>query len=117
MELIQETKQFKNYLEVLEEKYNENKPPESKKDRQFFQMVKNYTAPIYDLLTEWENHALQAVKERQVNLHPQQITSTKENMELLMLHSFYIDVKRKRYKELNHSIYFILDRLLDELQK
>ncbi|MFD2760831.1 DUF1798 family protein [Lentibacillus juripiscarius] len=117
MELLQQTQQFQYHLNKLEEIYNANKPPESRKDKAFFQMVKTYTEPIYNLLKDWEDHALYAVKQRHVNLHPQQVTSTKENMELLMMHSFYVDVKRKRYMELNHSIHFILDKLLDELEE
>ncbi|RYG73579.1 DUF1798 family protein [Lentibacillus lipolyticus] len=115
MELLQQTQQFQQHLNKLEQIYNANNPPESKKDKEFFQMVKTYTEPIYNLLTDWEDNALYAVKQRQVNLHPQQVTSTKENMELLMMHSFYVDVKRKRYMELNHSIHFILDKLLADL--
>ncbi|WP_010530787.1 DUF1798 family protein [Lentibacillus jeotgali] len=115
MNLMQETEQLKEHLERLKHIYEENNPPESKKDKQFFLMVKERTEPVYEILAEWEEKVLKLVKERKVNLHPQQITSTRENMELLLLNSYYVDVKRKRYMELNHSILFIFDQLLIEL--
>lgn len=115
MELDLQTKQFKGHVDKLKERYEENNPPENKKDKQFFQMVKEYTNPIHKLLEQWEENSLRVVKERKVNIHPQQITSTRENMELLLMHSFYIDAKRKRYMELNHSIHYVLDQLLREL--
>ncbi|QKY69178.1 DUF1798 family protein [Lentibacillus sp. CBA3610] len=116
MNLEQQTKKLKKELERLKDIYEENNPPESKKDKQFFQMVKEQTAPVYELLEKWEEKALQVVKERKVNLHPQQVASTRENMELLLLNSYYVDVKRRRYMELNHSILYIFDQLLSELQ-
>ncbi|TFJ93843.1 DUF1798 family protein [Lentibacillus salicampi] len=115
MNLMQQTEQLKEHLEHLKDTYEANNPPESKKDKQFFQMVKERTKPVYELLAEWEENALQTVKERKVNLHPQQVTSTRENMELLLLNSYYVDVKRKRYMELNHSIHFIFNQLLSDL--
>lgn len=117
MDLHIKTKLFKDHADKLKERYEENKPPENKKDREFFLMVKEYTAPIYKLLEEWEEETLAVVKERKVNVHPHQVTSTRENMELLIMHSFYIDAKRKRYMELNHSVHYVLDQLLSDLNK
>ncbi|GAA0444487.1 hypothetical protein GCM10008983_22350 [Lentibacillus halophilus] len=117
MELLEQTEQLITHLENMQTIYRANNPPESKNDKAFFQKVKTYTAPIYDLLSEWEDQALHMVKARQLNLHPQQITSTKENMETLMLHSLYVDIKRKPYMEMVHSTRFILDKMLDDLRK
>ncbi|ALX47929.1 DUF1798 family protein [Lentibacillus amyloliquefaciens] len=116
MNLEEQTIQLKEELERLKNIYEENNPPESKKDKDFFEMMKVQTAPIYDLLAEWEENTLKIVKERRVNVHPQQVTSTRENMELLLLNSYYVDVKRRRYMELDHSIHFIFDQLLSELR-
>lgn len=116
MNLEQQTRHLKKELEQLKGLYEENNPPESKKDKPFFLKVKEQTAPVYVLLEEWEDKTLQVIKAREVNLHPQQVTSTRENMELLLLHSYYIDVRRKRYMELHHSIHYIFDQLLLELQ-
>ncbi|PAV29462.1 hypothetical protein CIL05_11390 [Virgibacillus profundi] len=115
MDLKSKTKQLKQHLNNLKEIYESNNPPKDRKDKQFFRMVKEETSPIYQLLGLWEEAVLEVVKERKVNLHPQQVTSTRENMELLLMHSYYIDVKRKRYMELNNSIHYIFDQLLREL--
>lgn len=115
MELKNQTVELKRHLNRLKDKYENNEPPENKKDRQFFLKVKEESTPIYELLAKWEEDSLEIVKERKINAHPQQITSTRENMELLLMHSFYIDVKRKRFMELNNSIAYIFDQLIREL--
>ncbi|UJL48064.1 DUF1798 family protein [Virgibacillus sp. NKC19-16] len=116
MELKEQTEALKIQLNRLNDKYENNAPPENKKDRQLFQKVKEETLPIYELLSTWEEDALKLIKERKINVHPQQITSTRENMELLLMHSYYIDVKRKRFMELNNSIHYIFDQLLREIE-
>lgn len=115
LDLLQLTKQLKLHLDQLKQIYEENKPPESRKDKAFFLYVKENTTPIYKQLAEWESNTLQMVKDRQVNLHPHQVASTRENYELLLMHSYYIDVRRKRYMELNHSIHYIFDQLIRDL--
>lgn len=112
MELKNQTEKLKQHLNYLKEIYERNEPPKDRKDKQFFQMVKDETLPVYELLEQWENNTLKVVKERKVNVHPHQVTSTRENMELLLMHSYYIDVRRKRYMELNNSIHYILDQLI-----
>lgn len=115
MELKEQTEQLKQQLHYLKDKYENETPPENKSDKQYFIKVKEKTLPIYELLEIWEESTLHVVQERKVNVHPHQITSTRENMELLLMHSYYVDVKRKRYMELNHSIHYIFDQLLREL--
>lgn len=109
------TQQLKQKLNTLKNRYEENEPPENRRDKEFFNLVKRETTPVYLLLESWEETALEAVKERAVNIHPHQVTSTKENMELILMHSYYIDARRKRYMELNHSIHYIFDQILNEL--
>ncbi|HLR40907.1 MAG TPA: DUF1798 family protein [Virgibacillus sp.] len=116
MDLKEQTEQLKQHLHYLKDKYENDTPPENKNDKQYFIKVKEKTAPVYDLLEKWEEAALKVVKERKVNVHPHQITSTRENMELLLMHSYYVDARRKRYMELNHSILYIFDQLLRELE-
>lgn len=109
------TIELKRHLQVFKSNYEENDPPENKKDMAFFNDVKSKTEPVYAMLETWETDALDLVKQRKVNVHPHQITSTRENMDLLLMHSYYIDIKRKRYMELNHSVLFIFDQLLRDL--
>lgn len=116
MELKFQTELLKQHLDQLKSMYEANEPPQSVNDKLFFLRMKESTAPIYNLLEEWEEQALAFVKKRKINIHPHQIKSTKENMELIILHSYYVDTRRKRYMELNHSSHYIFDQLLRDLQ-
>ncbi|MBM7598395.1 hypothetical protein JOC34_000752 [Virgibacillus halotolerans] len=115
MALKEQTEQLKQHLNNLKDIFEANEPPANSRDKPFFLKVKEETLPIYELLEEWEASALNIVKERKADIHPHQITSTRENMELLLMHSYYIDVRRKRYMELHNSIQYIFDQLLREL--
>lgn len=116
MEVKLHTELLKQHLDLLKDKYEKNEPPESVNDKKFFLQMKEETAPIYELLETWEKTTLELVKGRKINIHPHQIVSTKENMELLLLHSFYIDTRRRRYMELNHSSHYIFDQLLRAIE-
>jgi len=115
MELKIKTQQLKQRLDNLKERYEEHDPPKNRRDKDFFEMVKQETTPVYQLLIEWEDLALASIKNREVDVHPHQVTSTKENMELVLMHSYYIDARHKRYMELNHSIHYIFDQIINEL--
>ncbi|MFC2948340.1 DUF1798 family protein [Virgibacillus sediminis] len=115
MELETQTRQLKQHLDRLKARFETEQPPDNKKDKDFFFKVKEETTPIYSILEEWEEKSLDLVKNRKADVHPHQVTSTRENMELLLLHSYYIDVRRKRYMELYKSIHYVFDQLLREL--
>ncbi|MFD1849499.1 DUF1798 family protein [Oceanobacillus bengalensis] len=115
MELKERTILLNNHLLRLKALYENSTPPENKKDRKFFLQVKEETSPIYEMVEKWEEQALQVVKAREVTVHPNQVNATKENMELLLMHSYYLDVRRKRYMELYRSIRYIFDQLVNEL--
>jgi hypothetical protein len=115
MELSKQTNLLKNHLIRLKDIFEINNPPENLKDRDYFFKVKEETTPVYQLLDEWEEAALKVVKERKAKIHPQQITSTKENMELVLMHSYYVDTRRKRYMELHNSILYVFDLLLEDI--
>ncbi|MFD1413829.1 YppE family protein [Oceanobacillus jeddahense] len=117
MKLSKQTEKLNQYLETLRERFDNSEAPSDRKDRDFFNLVKEETAPIYDLLETWEKDASAAVKERKASVHPNQIQSTRENMELLLMHSYYLDVRRKRYIELYTSIRYVFDLLLDTLEE
>src|SRR5699024_1512269 len=115
MELKILTQQLKQHLNKLKERYNHIEPPKNRRDKDFFELVKRETTPVYSLLEEWEEMALEKVKEREINVHPQQVTRTRENMELVLMHSYYIDARRKRYMELSQSVLYIFDQIISEL--
>lgn len=115
-DLKQVTETLKSSLIRLKERYEQSSPPKNRKDRDFFNMVKQETDPLYQLLDEWEDIALASVKERKVGIHPQQVVSTKENMELLLMHSYFIDTRHTRYMDLYQSVLFIFDQVLSEIK-
>ncbi|WP_093133226.1 DUF1798 family protein [Salinibacillus kushneri] len=102
---------YKNLLEKSLKRYEAGNKVD-RKDLDEFERVKEETAPIFELITEWE----QEVTENMANLNvmPNQVENTKDNMELLLLHSYYIDVRRKRFMELYHSIDYIMNRILND---
>ena len=115
MNLQKNTLTLKKELNQLLEHYQLNEAPKDLRDKEFFQFVKMTTNPTYELLDIWEEEALEQIKKHQLRVHPHQVVSTKENMELLLMHSYYVDVKEKRYMELNYSIHYVLDILLEDL--
>ncbi|MBP2078293.1 DUF1798 family protein [Oceanobacillus polygoni] len=115
MELKEQTESLKSHLNQLREKFDHNEAPVDSRDRAFFLKVREETLPIYTLLEEWEATALKVVKNREAKVHPHQVASTRENMELLLMHSYYIDARRKRYMELYTSILYVFDLLLEDI--
>lgn len=111
-ELRNQTKLLKQCLNKLRDRYENNTPPEHIRDKTFFLMMKEQTAEIYSLLENWTENALHIIKNEKINVHPHQIVSTQENVELLILHSYYIDARRRRYMELYNSSHYIFDQLL-----
>lgn len=109
------TTELKNHLLILLEQFKKQEPPASMDDRQFFSKMKRETAPIYNILEEWETLALKEVQERTITIHPHQVISTKENIELIILHSYYIDARERQYMELNQSSLYILDQIINEI--
>lgn len=117
MALKEQTKELLQLVKQLRERFENSEPPEKISDHQFFNMMKSETMPIFDLLKKWEANALEFVKDKHVNVHPHQIVSTKENMELIIMHSYYIDARKRRYMELNKSSIYIFDQLLKDIQE
>lgn|SRR5690625_2764121 len=109
------TEQIKQHLDQLLHRFETSDPPESFSDKPFFLKMKEQTAPIYDLLEQWEKLALKLIKERTITVHPHQITATKENIQLILLHSYYIDTRRRRYMELHQSSHYICDQIIRDL--
>lgn len=116
MDLLNMTLTLREQVDTLLEKYKEGSPPEDLRDRAFFQQVKEETTPAYDMAQKWTEQAIEFVKQHETKVHFQQILSTKDNLELLLMHSYYIDVKLKRYMELNYSVRYVFDLLTDDLK-
>lgn len=68
---------------------------------------------MYQLLQEWHQAAADFVQQREISVHPQQVQSTEENVHLIILHSYYIDIRSERYMDYLQSIGYVI-QLLDE---
>ena len=77
--------------------------------------MKQEVDPVLDLLDEWEQGSLKLIDNGATSLHPQQIDSTRENMRTLLLHSYYKDVRKRRFMEMYKSCYYIFKQLKKEL--
>lgn len=105
--------QLKKELNSLKERYLSSDKPADKKDRELFDTVKRETASLFELNNRVAELAEEYVQQTDHGkVFPLQIKNTKENFELVMLHSYYIDVPKKRYMELHNSIHYVLDQLL-----
>lgn len=114
MSVKTQTIELKQSLQYLKKQYYQREKPENKRDPAFFSFVKTETAPIFELVDSWAKETAHEVKQRHLRIHPQQVASTKENVELLLLHSYYIDVREKRYMNLYNSVCYILDIILED---
>lgn len=115
--LLQHMETLEKELETLKENYLTHEKPENRRDPEFFAYVKKQTEPIFDIINQWYEEALTFVKNREVSVHPQQVQSTEENLHLILLNSYYIDVRRKRYMELHKSILYVFDLLKKDMEK
>jgi|SRR5699024_2380249 len=112
--LIYLTTQLQRHLEKLKQTFEQDNKPD--KGVTFFQKVKKETEPIFHILDQWERESLDTLNRVDISLYPQQITSTKENMEALLLYSYYKDVRKRRYMEIYKSCHYIYATLLKEIQ-
>lgn len=104
--------EFERIFSNLEKNFLTQDKPENRHDRDFFSYVKRETDPLFDKLDHWYDLSINFIKQtKEGKVYPAQIEKTKENIELLILHSYYIDVPKKRYKELKHSIEYVFQQL------
>jgi hypothetical protein len=82
---------------------------EAKRDRELFQKVKEETKPLFALIDLWEEVTMANIVD--LPIMPNQVKNTKENLEIFVLHSYYRDVRRKRFMEIYHSINYVMNLL------
>lgn len=115
MTVLEKTEKLKTYLEILLETFETTKPPEDPKDQEFFANVKQETEIIYTLLDEWHQEILEFMKQKKVQIYPHQLVATVENYEQIIVHSYYRDMRRRKYMEFYHSCNYIFNQVLQDL--
>lgn len=116
-DVFQLTKQLKQAIDRLHDIFFREGEAPSMNDKEFFLKMKEETADIYELLAIWEETSLAEVKAKSIVVHPHQINSTSENIELLILHSYYKDLRKRKYMEYYKSSHYVCEQLLESENK
>lgn len=101
-----------NTLSDLETVYRNEK--EVERNRTFFSHVKTETEALFSLLDVWEKKATQLAQEKRISIFPQQVTATTDNMQALIMHSYYKDVRKRRYMEIQQACQYIFSQCIEE---
>lgn len=107
------TEELSDYLYRLKNIYEENEKPD-KTDAAFFETVRQEINPYYELIDQWEVAAKQLIKERKIKIFPPQIDATVKSLRAIALHSYYIDVRKKRYMNIKKSCDYVFKLILKE---
>lgn len=108
LELLQESKErFKSFQEKPE-----------KSEAYFYNQVKPNFEMMKDKSNVWEQLALEWIKkEKPKYIHPSQIESAVENVEQVILQSFYKDINKQRFNNLHHSVEYLLNNIMNEIEE
>ncbi len=108
---IKKTKNLINALTVLEEIYRNEVVVE--RSRSYFYEIKPEVDKYFDLIDTWGELAHQLFGEGMLAVYPQQIDATVDNMRVLIMHSYYKDVRKRRYMEIRQSCYYVFTQSID----
>lgn len=103
------------YVSILEEKFND-KTIEPENTELFFNYVKEDTKEVFKQLEKWVAILMDQNKKEQPIIPVSIISSTKDNMTALIMHSYYKDVRRRRYMEINRSCIYTLQSVLSTVE-
>lgn len=114
VEIKKRTQSLIQYTDILENKFNDP-AIEPENTSEFFNFVKSETEPIFVLVKEWERLLAEESAQDRMIIPENIILSTKDNMTALIMHSFYKDVRRRRYMEIKRSCLYTFQSVLKEL--
>ncbi|MBE4910240.1 YppE family protein [Bacillus luteolus] len=109
-----------NLLERAEESIHRLESVKGNEDYEpdFFGEVKPYADEVHATLDKWRELTLTWIqKENPKYLYKLQIDTAIENIELLIVQSFYKDTREKRAKETYQSIVYTLKSILDQIHQ
>lgn len=108
------TNELVNILIECEKRFLSREKP--KKSRAFFEAIRHELDEAFKKIDIWEKNALDVIDSYKLRVHPQQIQSTKENMEQIILHSYYVDLRKRRFMEMVKSCHFVFDQLMNQIK-
>lgn len=89
---------------------------ESGEKEDFYQVVRPYANKVKEINEEWKEIASSWVqKDKPLYLHPSQIVSASNHLEVISIQAFFPDTSKKRFLDAAKSIQFILQTVLNEL--
>ncbi|UII54598.1 YppE family protein [Cytobacillus spongiae] len=84
----------------------------------FYQEVKPFADGVKQKSDEWAQEAMQWIAaNRPKNLHPNQINSATEQMELISVQAFFPEVSKTRFINYSQSVQYVLKVLRDYLSE
>ncbi len=109
MSILSQTETIDQIKQACFIRYQADTPPAKLNDRESFNVIKEEVTPQFQLLEQWEDELLTDIKTEALSIHPSLVQSTRENMELIIMHSFYHDTDIKRFNELVKAVDVVLD--------
>ncbi|WP_175639685.1 DUF1798 family protein [Metabacillus schmidteae] len=92
------------------------KKPE-KTDAYFYEQVKPTFELVKDKADVWEQLASEWIKKKRPKyIHQSQIDSARENLEQVVLQSFYKDINNQRFHNMHHSVEYLLNTIIDQIE-
>lgn len=116
LRLKQLTEELMKELDILHEQFNKRCEIDPQ-DSNYFAYVKEELNDTFLLLDQWYQLVLEKINQRALTLPISMIEATKDNMNQLMLHSYYYDVRIRRYNELKKSCLYVFHMILDEINE
>jgi len=114
--IIEKTNKMNEYLSRTDAIFEETK--QSGVEGDFYQTVKPFVDEVHLFLDEWEKEVTDWVRsERPKNIFIPNILAAKENFKEIVVQAFYPKTSYKRFKEHVHSIHYILEKVLFEVNK
>ncbi|TYR79948.1 DUF1798 family protein [Priestia megaterium] len=111
-QIIIATKKMYEYNQLAVERLDTIQKDE-KYEVNFFEEVKPYVDCFFQELDQWEQIAADWIKQKKPKyIHRNQVETVKENLQNVVLQSFYKDTKEKRFKKMYHSNKYVLESIL-----
>ncbi|MCM3652076.1 DUF1798 family protein [Metabacillus litoralis] len=118
MELKMTSKELLQLLTNCKERFELVNTKPEKTEALFYDEVKPTFEKIMNQANAWKPLAEAWVKEQKPKyVHLSQIESTLDNIEQVVLQSFYKDVNKQRFHNLHHSVEYIVNSILAEIEE
>ena len=118
MELKTTSKELLQHLNKCKERFESVSTKPEKTEALFYDEVKPTFEKVMNQAIVWKPLAEAWVKEQRPKyVHLPQIESTLENIEQVVLQSFYKDVNKQRFHNLHHSVEYIVNSILAEIDE